>query len=190
MPLANFNDITVWNDWYQIPMDDGTVAHFERRAKDLILGNDHLRLAEALDIQPGQRVVLIGAGFGWIKEDWEAAGLGPIIATDTSELIQFLKIYHAVVDVLDADVLTDDGRRAICIALGGSPDILISEDVLPCLDDSECLALVEAMRGMAPKVAHWVTANAQMGLNSKSIEQWKDLVSPDLVVRRGQRIAF
>lgn len=182
MALMDFDLQETWEALYAAQIGDQTV-HYTRAAKGAYYGHDHFNLATTSWIWlRGLRIVVVGAGFGWGAEDWAAAGMGPIICTDTSAWIQANKGAEATLPILSADVLTPEGRAEIGLA-----DVVITEDVLPCLSDADALALAEACRLVAPVVVHWVTAFEAAGgpLNWKSLEGWKALVGPDLVARRG-----
>jgi hypothetical protein len=156
---------------------------------------DHFRLKEALNLQPGQSIGIIGAGFGWVAEDWFAAGLSPIVAVDTSAWIHSNKAQHATVTILNEDGSTNASRGRIRQALGltggNRATWCISEDILPTFADDEALTLAQRMRLVGTTCAHWVSCSAvvtaaqDQRLNWKTLEQWKALVTPDLVVERG-----
>lgn len=189
MPLLDFNKKETWDSLYSAHVG-GEVHHFTRKARQRHIGEDGWRLKRALGLQLGQNIVLVGGGFGWIAEEWEASGLGPIVVTDTSKFIQLRKHQEAVVPILDADVLTAPGRQAIYDALGATPDWVITEDVLPTLSDIEALDFVLAVRALSAKqVAHWVSVKGGPGddqrLNWKTLDDWKVMVAPDLAVERG-----
>src|SRR4051812_11251741 len=130
------DDPATWDSLY-ICQIDGRTAHFERAARQQIIGADHMSLKHALDIRAGQHIALIGAGFGWIAEEWIAQDI-TAVAVDTSKWIHANKDVHAAVPVYDADCRTEVGRDIIMNALGSCPDWVISEDVLPMLCDQDC----------------------------------------------------
>ncbi len=188
MPLLDFNDQAVWDSLYGPHEVDGYVLHYARRAKDRILGNDAKNLAKALNLHPGQRIALIGSGFGFVGEEFLELGLGLVACCDTSQWIHDHKSQHAYLEILNADVMTDVGREIVTEYLGGAVDIAISEDILPILSDSEAEDLATAMRVLAADVVHWVsvgTPSSIAGLNWKTFEEWKTFVTPDRVVQRG-----
>lgn len=192
MPLVNSNDVAVWDSLYRCEMENGRVVHYAREAKQQYIGNDHWALRDALGLRAGQRIALIGAGFGWIAEDWAAVGLGPIVAVDTSTWIQANKAQQATFTILNADTATNSGRNAVRSALGLSgnqrADWAITEDVLPVLTDAECVQVGTALRNLAANVAHWVsvaTGSGDARLNWKDLASWKALMTPDRVVKRG-----
>lgn len=189
MPLVDSSQKAVWDSLYSL---NGGL-HYERAAKDRILGNDHWRLKEALNLQPGQKIALIGAGFGWIAEDWIAAGLS-VVATDTSSWIQANKGANATVTILNEGGLTNTSRKNILSALGLNQnskfDVVITEDVLPILSDAECQTLGSALRQFAVKLVHWLSilqpgAEQDARLNWKTLEDWKALMGSDTAVQRG-----
>lgn len=186
MPLVDLNHQSGWDRLYEAQVGD-TVYHFERPAKDIILGRDHFSLRDALGLRPHHRIALIGAGFGWVAEDWINDGFPHVVAVDISEWVHANKDKHAAVPILDADCRTQKGRDVITAALGGSVDWAISEDVLPILTNTECRDLIQGMRILAPEVAHWITpCRPESGLNSHTLKGWKHMVKPDLVVQRGR----
>lgn len=199
MPLVDSNQAALWDGgatslYRQYRADGSGPFGYERSCKDRILGNDHWLLKQALDLQPGQSIGLIGAGFGWVAEDWFASGLSPIVAVDTSAWIQANKTQHATVTILNEDGGSNPSRGRIRQALGltgnNRATWCISEDVLPILSDAEAAQLASNMRLVGANVAHWVSVLAPGGdqdarLNWKTLEQWKALVTPDLVVQRG-----
>jgi hypothetical protein len=193
MPLVDSDLQSTWEELY--------TGGFIRPRKEMILGcnglpfgkGDHFRLKEALNLQPGQSIGIIGAGFGWVAEDWAASGLGPIVAVDTSAWIHSNKAQHAAVTILNEDGSTNASRGRIRQALGltggNRATWCISEDILPLLSDTEVSNLAQRMRLIGTTCAHWVSVfthpDAQdKRLNWKTLEQWKDLVTPDLVVER------
>ncbi|HEY6617421.1 MAG TPA: hypothetical protein VIZ32_22995 [Vicinamibacterales bacterium] len=190
-PRVDYNDPETWASLYG---GDGYV----RANKDSILGHDHHRLHEVLGIEPGQSIILIGAGFGWVAEDWGAAGLGPIVAADSSTWIQTNKPLQATLPIYNENSSTGGSRSKILKALGQAKATwCISEDVMPALDDDEAVQLALRMRLMATNVTHWMSCgvrkhddpNAWAGdprLNWKTLEDWKELLTPDIVVARSE----
>lgn len=196
MPVVDPNLSATWASWYAVDgPNGGTRLGYSRAAKERLLGDNHWKLLASLAIQKGQRIVLMGAGFGFVGEDWAAAGYGPIVNCDTSSWIQSNKTANATVAILSEGATTTASRRNIRTALGGTnvnPDWIITEDVLPTLSNAEVTTLVNALRQFAAttKIAHWVTIPYLLpstfnGLNWKTLADWKTLVTPDLVVNRG-----
>jgi hypothetical protein len=179
MPLVDFNQKETWDSLYFSEVN-GVLCHFERAAKQEYFGNDHWAMLKAINPDKSQKIIIIGAAFGWVAEDWIAAGYS-VRAIDTSTWIQANKPDNAVIDILNADCLTTEGRNLI-----GSGDIIISEDILPCLSDQECLDMSAAMHQLAPQVYHWVSVGSgAMALNWKTLEEWKALLPKDHFIRRG-----
>lgn len=202
MPLVDSNQAALWDGgagslYRQYRADGSGPFGYERSCRDRILGNDHWLLKQALNLQPGQSIALIGAGFGWAAEDWFASGLSPIVAVDTSMWIQANKVQNATVTILSEDGTSNASRGRIRQALGLSGSTratwCISEDVLPVLSDAEAVQLATAMRQIGTNVAHWVSVATVSGdprLNWKTLEAWKALVTPDKVVQRGTATAL
>lgn len=187
MPLVDSNLESTWNSLYSCLIGNQTVG-FDRAAKQQYFGNDHFTLKNALRLTARDGVVLIGGAFGWIAEDWIADGLS-VVVTDTSTWIHANKVTQSLVPILNESALTDQSRTNIAEAIGRPITVAITEDVMPNLADDECIELSSALRLLAPKVVHWVTCglpSLQNPLNMKSTEQWKALLSPDLIVQRGR----
>jgi hypothetical protein len=180
MPLVDFNDPAIWDGGPTSLYRDGEGRGYVRGAMDAYLGErDASHLWEALGIKPLETVIIVGAAYGWLAEAWEAAGLGPIHCLDTSDYIHEHKGEHARLPILKLDPGEMSGDLA---------QWCISEDVMPTLSDEEAKALAERMSHVASKVAHWVSTRVGEGqdprLNWKTLEEWKEILSPDLVVSR------
>lgn len=222
MPLVDSNDPSLWdggpNSLYQA-QPFGTIIGYQRQVMSsgglCYIGDDAKLLIQALvalGMTAGQRIALVGAGFGWVAEEFLAQGFGPIAdgttngrlaATDTSTWIQNNKNSNAVVNILNADVNASTGRNAIKSAFGLKGNVkidwIVTEDVLPLLigtgptpaGNNEIQPFSSACRQLATKVAHWVTPRYGDGsaqdtrLNWKSLSEWKAWVTPDFVIQRG-----
>lgn len=185
MLLLDPNQASFWEKLYEC-MIDGVVHHFDRAAKQAIMGDDGEKLREALKIQSGQNVVLIGAAFGWIAEDWIKLGVN-VVAVDTSSWIHANLEGNAIIPIINADCRTEPGREVILSALGTTPDYVISEDVLPVLTDDDCNTLALGMRAMGGIIAHMISTgtSGNVDLNWKTQEQWKQAFAGDLIIQRG-----
>ena len=189
MPRVDFDDPETWASLY----GDGEGIGFTREHANAV--GDYARLRELLDLKPEQSIILLGGAFGWGAEEWEAAGLGPIVVTDTSTWIQTNKPAQATLPIYNEGSSTSSSRSKILKALGQAKATwCISEDVMPTLDDAEATQLALRMRLMATNVAHWISiglrrdSDGEWGgdprLNWKTLEDWKELLSPDIVVAR------
>ena len=230
MPLVDPDDTSLWdggpNSLYQHPVytknaDGGWTVSGHRGFERIELpggglvyvGPDGKKLIAALEsigLIKGQRILLLGAGFGWIAEEFVMAGYGPmadgtgngrICALETSAWVHANKNVHARVAIINADVSVATGRNSIRASFNltgtAKADWCITEDVLPILvgqgaspnGPNEVQPLCQSCRQMAVNIAHMVTprhGSAQdPRLNWKSMEEWKAWVSPDYVIRRG-----
>lgn len=190
MPLIDTNDPEVWASLYTVYVD-GEVCHFERRAKDRIIGPDADNLEAALSsigLKKEDRIAFIGCGYGWMGERFVELGYKNVVNVDTSSLIHANKDKNAVLPILDIEILTPEGRAEL-----GPCDWVISEDVLPCLSDAECGVFIIAMRQVAPNRVHWVSPKIEgaeqfSAMNWKTAGAWKEFVAPDHLVQRGQKV--
>jgi hypothetical protein len=184
MPLLDFDQKETWDSLYSCVID-GVTYHFEKAGKQEYFGNDHWALLKAINPSKDQKIIIIGAAFGWVAEDWINSGY-TVLAVDTSTWIHQNKASNSLIDVLNADCLTSDGRNLI-----GTGDIVISEDVFPCLSDQECVNLSSAMHLIAPRVYHWVsTGSGYLNLNWKTREEWKALLPNDSFIERGTSVVM
>ena len=209
MPLVDSNQAALWVGDTALYTDPGG---FIRANMQRIIGNDVDGLIAALvskGLQQGQRIALIGAGFGWVAEKFIAAGYGPaadgtangkVCAVDTSTWIQSNKAANAQLSIINADVNASTGRRTIRQQFGSNTatvDWIVSEDVLPILTgagptpggNNEIVPFCQSLRSLAAVgVAHWTsvgTASSDPRMNNKTLEEWKDWVTPDFVIQRG-----
>jgi len=215
MPLVDSNLASLWDggpsSLYRCEIGGATVG-FARAARQQYYGNDVDALIAALvtkGLTVGQRIVLIGAGFGWAAERFNELGYGPIAdgtasgklcSVDTSTFIQANKASNAAVPIINADVNAATGRRTMRQQFGSNSavvDWVISEDVLPILTgvgptpggNNEVVPFCQNLRSLASVgVAHWVsvgTASGDARLNWKTLAEWKAWVTPDFVIQRG-----
>lgn len=215
MPLVDSNDPALWDGgpsslYRAFPY--GVQLGFVREAAFCYLGDDVDGLISALvskGLQVGQRIGLIGAGFGWVGEALIAKGYGPaadgtangkVCVVDTSTWIHTNKTGNANLTIVDADVNAATGRRMIRQQFGSNTaevHWIISEDVLPILigagptpgGNNEIVPFCNNLRTLASTgVAHWVSVGTPSGdprLNWKTAQEWKNWVTPDFVIQRG-----
>lgn len=214
MPLVNSDQAALWDGGATSLYRDGIGRGYVRDAMRDYYGNDVAELIAALEskgLTKADRVVLLGAGFGWAHEQFLAAGYGPtadgtangkLLSVDTSAWIQSNKNGNATVTILNADVNAATGRRTIRQQFGSNNaevQWIVTEDILPVLSDSECGILATNLRGLAATaVAHWITVGTRVWndpgtwagdarLNWKTLADWKALMQPDWVIKRGTR---
>lgn len=187
MEEFDFDQSSTWAKLYRIPVN-GKILGYERAAKEIIVGKSQEGLRQALQLKPGMNILLVGGGYGFIQEYWEDAGLGPIVTTDISNHIHQTKTENAVVPIYNESALTEESRNNIQALFDGPIDVIITEDIIPCLTDQECAELSTALGIMCNNVVHWVTSlpcNYSVAMNWKTIQQWKDLLLNDYFVKRG-----
>lgn len=191
MPLLDFNKKETWDSLYRVNVN-GKICHYEKEGFQNIIGEGGKMLAQALEpvgLQKGHRIAFIGSGFAWIAEQFIQCGYNDVLNFDISKWIHANKQDNAVLPIIDADITTPDG---MAIAQSYGPiDWIISEDVLPILNDTECQTLCTAMRQITNNVVHWLTPKMkdteQVALcNWKFLPDWKSFVTPDYIVQRGR----
>lgn len=184
MSIADYHQEDIFNH----PANYGIFPKgYTRANKFLIWDHDHYFARDAFGIKPGESIVLIGAGFGWVAEDWIREGLGPICAVDTSQWIQSRKDIESQIPIYPYNVNDTSDRKLIMQIIGGDIDWCITEDMISCLSDSECITLCANLRKIGSRVAHIVSATTDRlpQHNYKTKEEWINFLSPDLVFVRG-----
>ena len=190
--LVDINDPKCWNggpESHYRAWIDGEYVGYCRKAKQAFYGMDVQSLISALPFKRRDKILFVGAGFGWMQEDFAEAGFKHrnMLSLDTSRWIHANLADNAVVTVEFLDVMKSGDRKIIMTKL--KPDWIISEDCLPLFSNDEVLEFCKCLRIMAPKIARWVTplvgSSQHPQMNWKTLEDWKKLVAPDLVVKRG-----
>lgn len=98
---------------------------------------------------------------------------------------------RAKTNVLNQDSSSNQSRNAVKSALGGRPTVVITEDVMPSLSDTECLALQLNIEQYAPgvRICHLITElanpNPPFNFNSKTGEAWKLLLPNSTIIPLG-----
>lgn len=206
MPLVDFTDASLWDGSSATSLcrvwngdNPPTYSGFTRANRQALIGNDGFNLVKALEsvgMAKGEKICLVGGGFGWVTEDFITAGYARARCADSSSWIHADKVHHAAIPIINADIITAAGQVALKTAFnlqaGEKLDWVITEDVLPCLNDAEVIAFVIACRKMGAKVAHWLTPklgpSQDARLNWKSIVEWKTMVAPNYVIQRGKSV--
>lgn len=167
----------------------------------------------------GRSLSIAGCGYGYLVDEltddgWtNCAGFDDGVWCLTRILAGELPASKKLL-VVKADVLDETGpestqtvKQQFGITGQNKIDLVISEDLLPCLSDAELTTALENMRDMATSVAHIVTVvdtdqNGQefqppgtymsaadlhpgQELNWKTAAAWKELVSSDVLIRTG-----
>ena len=157
----------------------------------------HAELLPQLNILPNETVLIIGAGFGWIAEKWQAQGIGPICAVDTSQWIQSEKAQNANIEIYDFDITDYSTHTSIKQVLGLQPsdkiDWCITEDFFTEITDQSCLDIAAVLRSIGNHVVHYITKKPAEELltipefairNYKTEEEWNALLSSDRIIIR------
>lgn len=163
---------------------------YTRANKFLIWDHDHYFARDAFGIKPREGILLVGAGFGWVAEDWIREGLGPICAVDTSQWIQSRKIIESQIPIYPYDVNDVSDQILIKQTIGCDIEWCITEDMISCLSDEECVILCKNLRQLGRRVAHIIspTTDRLPQHNYKTKEEWKTFLYPDAVFLRSECI--
>lgn len=121
-----------------------------------------------------------------------AVGLSP---TSGEGLLHFNRLKGDGVrtrgSVLNEDSASTSSRNRVKTALGTAPTIIITEDLVTSLSDSECAVLQTNILKYAAsvRVCHFLTEfanpNPPFGFNSKSIDAWKLLFPTSTIIADG-----
>lgn len=189
MPLVDSNQADLWDggptSLYRALIGDQSFG-YARPAKQTYMGNDADLLIAALvskGLVVGQRIALIGAGFGWVAERLIERGYGPladgtangkVCNVETSTWIHSNKSGNSTTNIINADVNAATGRRIIRQEFGSNNAEVhwtVSEDVLPVLigdgsapgGNNEIVPFCQSLRALASVgVAHWITTGTRV----------------------------
>jgi len=121
-----------------------------------------------------------------------AAGLDPM-AGDGLTVATRLKDGgpRARVAVLNEDSTSNQSRNRVKTVLGSNPTVVITEDVVISLTDTECAALQTNIARYATgvRVVHYLTElanpNPPFNFNSKTAEEWKAIFPTSTIIAVG-----
>lgn len=195
MPIIDWNQEISYNH----PDIYGKIGGYCRNSReDIIKVCDHNKLQIAINPTADQKILIVGAGFGWIAEMWMESGISSICAVDTSTWIQSNKAENAVIDIYDYDVMSSQGVAAIKQVLNVAPedkiDLCVTEDLIYSYTDQECVALAEQLRTFCSRIVHYTSRGPQKPenftpelskYNWKLGAEWKQLLSPDQILMIG-----
>lgn len=216
MPLVDLNDPTLYDGGPDSLYTSASGAGLERSVFLQGYYNDADKLIDALmtkGMAPGQRIVMVGAQFGWVGERLIQRGFGPaadgtlngrVACLDTSTYFQDAtrKAANATLTIRNDQINGSTGRRALKIFFG-SQNITIDWCITHILTmligagpapsgANEIEPFCDACRLLSTNVAHWVTPlmsgppSQDARLNLKTMQEWKNWVSPDWVVWEGR----
>lgn len=212
MPMIDLNAAENWDGganslytsyvtgtWTGLTRDAFLQAYY--RDSDLLLD-----AMVSVGLQVGHRIAFVGAQFGWMAERFVERGYGPlangtttgkVCAVDTSSWIQASRAGNAMVNIVNADVNSATGRRAVRQQFGSANAVIdwaVTCTILPVLTDGEVAPFCSSVRNVANNVVHWLTPLLQgppaqdPRLNWKTLATWKALVTPDYVVHEGTAV--
>lgn len=194
MPRVDWSTSAAWSTWYGATRDGVTVGYgrdwvtdFGRVAVDSGGLAQRVDRFVALGIQPSDRVLIAGCGYGFTIEVFHGRGFPSVWGIDSSAHIAANRGIEAVGSTLMVeDDIRGGGRvRAALRSLTGDDvfDWVISESVLESYDDgAEMTQLLNAAEsvlagGDLSRIVHFVFvppfAPEVAGLlNEKTIDQW------------------
>ena len=192
MPIIDWNQESSFNH----PDIYGRIGGYCRNSKeDIMRVCEHHKLQIAINPTSEQKILIVGAGFGWIAESWIESGISSICAVDTSAWIQNNKAENAVIDIYDYDVMTSQGVAAIKQVLNVAPedkiDLCVTEDIICSYTDQECIELAVQLRTFCNRIVHYTSRGPQKPenftpelskYNWKLESEWKQLLSPDQIL--------
>lgn len=157
----------------------------------------HQDLLPKLNIVPGESILIIGAGFGWIAEKWISRGLGPICAVDTSQWIQAEKSQNATIEIYNFDITDysthDQIKQILGLQSSDKIDWCITEDFFTEIPDQDCLSISEALRSIGKNIVHYITKKPEDDLlsypqfamrNYKTEVEWNTFLLSDRIIIR------
>lgn len=205
MPLQDWNLESTWQNAYRLKKasDPNTWAPAYERDCSVYSAapNTAAQIASALVLLPAHKVGFIGAGYGWIANAVAQLIGCTVAAIDTSQYIQDRKLANADVEIINADVSAGSGRAQVRQALGitgnSKATYMVTENVITCLTDQECLNLSSFLHDLSDNVVHWTAVPdldkqarglQDLNYNWKTIAEWKALLPNDLFIVCGEAV--
>ena len=116
--------------------------------------------------------MVVGCGFGFLVKEFEKLGK-QVLGIDASE--------WAVTNRVNDHVLLSDILEGPDVAILGSElgpfGTVITEDLLPYLDDAEVIVTANNCSVLAPIVTHMVTVQGEADLNYHSLAEWMNMTN-------------
>ena len=182
MPQVNYN----LKETYEISYK--SYGGYSRLQRTAMIRNTPIKLKELFNIQPNESILIIGAGFGWIPEEWLSMGLGPVYALDTSEYIQNNLVGNANIPIYNIDIIQNTSD---VLALNNNQPFrwAFTDNMITVLTDTEVLTLASNLRSVAQTVVHYtqdIIVNHELtdplNHNWKTLASWKSILYPDIIV--------
>jgi cyclopropane fatty-acyl-phospholipid synthase-like methyltransferase len=138
-------------------------------------------------------VLVVGCGWGYLVDELETRGWDAWGADASAYAIARgqAELPHLEGRLFRADV-TDARHLDLLMRRTDPPidrfDLVVTEDLLPALDDDEIARALAALRGVGRTLVHIVTPGDDRGgarhsdLNWKPIAAWRSLLAPDAVL--------
>jgi hypothetical protein len=125
-----------------------------------------------------------------IADAISAVGLNPASGEGLVHFNRLRSAQRTSGTVLKEDSASNKSRNTVKRALSSDPTLIITEDLVTSLSDSECAQVQSFIENYAaPRICHFVTefANpeAPFFFNSKSIEEWKAIFPTSTIIADG-----
>lgn len=120
-----------------------------------------------------------------------SVGLDPTTGEGLEKATRLKRGVRATTVVLNENSSSNASRNRVKTALGSDPTIIITEEVVTSLTDTECVALQTNLDRYAPgvRVCHFLTElanpNPPFNLNSKTAEAWKAIFPTATIIAVG-----
>lgn len=210
-----------YDNWGRPVGQKPIVLHYNRYSCRKHAVHRAAKLIETLDIHPGERVLIVGCGFGWLVEELSKTLI--CLGTDISPYIQANKnvseeaeLNQAILDadldpnegrgqkaleilldggvrthatILNEDSLTTQSRIVVLETLGNHIDYVITEDLLPALNDQEVTDLCKALDLYGAKQVYHLLAPKTLAskqdpeFNWKTVKEWEPLINEQRIIR-------
>lgn len=195
MPRVTWNTRDAWLPYYSVVKNEVVVTYGDDTTWAPSEQNPELlRRADALiarGIQTADRVLVAGAGLGYLVQAMEMRGLQNVWGLDNSTWVQSRKsaVTDASVVLINADLGGGVGalRTALTNATGARTfDWVITESLLESFDDAEITTLLNVAEGLLVTgialshlihVVYTPPFNAVGVFNEKTMAQWKAMRS-------------
>lgn len=141
------------------------------------------RCVEVMDISPEDRVLVVGAAFGFLVESAHDLGYPNVFGMDSSDYVARdpNNDRREDIDILHCDLTATDLKDKLSTYSGSYVfDLVITEDMVACHSDTEVQSFAPILNSLTDRVLHITTVGRHNprvpDINWHSLEEWQTLI--------------
>ena len=141
------------------------------------------RCVDVMGISPEDRVLIVGAAFGFLVESARDSGYPNVFGLDSSDYVAHdpNNDRREDIDILHYDLRDPLLKEHLETALGVSSfDLVITEDMVACYSDEDVQSFAPILNSLADQVLHITTVGSHnpkvSDINWHTLEEWKALI--------------